>query len=387
VSVVNGLFTLKLTDASLLTHLGGHEATGVWLELTVDGTTYARQKIEPEAYAILALQADSLSSACAGCVNDSMLTSSGISGSHITTGTVADSARLNGQTASFYQQALSAGANASGTSTIQCSAGDFVSSITHAGAVSCSPAVSSLAVNGSGISVNAASGSVTISVAAGHDGTTRALQSVLLYDSSDSASGNSCAGPRSAISAINGDGSFSCVSEVASADALSCTGCVSSAELGAASVTSGKIADGAVTGGASGVAGHAKIADQTITATQLAAGAVNGPAALTVQTTTASQPFDSSGGPQVSGVCATCPGGTVLTGGSCYLASDPNPTPAPLYYSGPNPIPAGLPAPAAPPPPATASTQWCCIAVEPCCDHSGQLNAVALCLSASVSLP
>src|SRR4028119_747237 len=131
VTVSRGNFTVDLDFGSQF------PGSDRWLEISVKKpsdssytTLTPRQKINSVPYAVRALsaaKADSLSSACVGCVTDSQINS--VSGSKVT-GTVANAA--NAATATTAATATNA-ANAATASSVSTSAGDSVVTAINAG--------------------------------------------------------------------------------------------------------------------------------------------------------------------------------------------------------------------------------------------------------------
>jgi Chaperone of endosialidase len=92
VTATNGLFTFPVTLAP-----GDVPAVGaaleVWLEVTVDGTVFPRQRLAAEPFALFSKQAESLSQSCVGCIASGMIGT--VAASKIT-GDVASAAGLLG---------------------------------------------------------------------------------------------------------------------------------------------------------------------------------------------------------------------------------------------------------------------------------------------------
>jgi hypothetical protein len=333
VAVVNGLFTVKLADSSLGAHLEGHAASGVWVELTVDGESYPRQKLAAEPYAVIAAEADGLSSVCSGCVSDSMINS--ISASKIS-GTL-NAAQLNGKSDSAFEPALSGAA---------CSAGSFYTSINGSGAVSCGAAVTSLGTAG-GLSQSAGgAGAVNLSI----DNTIQ--RAFTGYTDGNSNQAGACPAG-SAVASANGAGSVSCTTSVASANNVTCVGCI----------TAAKIQTGAL---------------QVNVVPQVSAGSG-----------TTRPVLDPDNNSLRVVACDACPANRIAVGGSCsstgavgIRATGPNPFP--------NPQDVGAIFPSPSPDPATAppSTLFCCAADSVNGGGGGTVTARASCLSfAPVAVP
>jgi hypothetical protein len=361
VPVVNGLFTIKIVDASLVAHIGGHAITGLWLELTVDGDTYPRQKIEPEAFSIMSLQADALSSACSGCVVDSMI--GGVAFSKIT-GTV-NAAQLNGKADTAFEPALS-GAG--------CASPNFVQSITAGGVVTCSPAVNAVSIGtaSSGLTAVTTSGSVSITVAPGNSSVLQhSLTGFNVNSQSESgATGGQFCPAGKAVSGVLGDGFFDCVNTVdnasnaTTADGLSSAcagggGCITTNQIQNGQVTTGKLATGAISIGASDLNGLLSVGT---------AAAASHAGQATCSTVGSSEV-----------VCQSCFGAPVV-GGTCWVTGVAT-SPA-FSYSGPAPIPNPSPNPS--PAPLFSSDAWCCVLNDfniPCQPH--QIHAQPICISFS----
>jgi hypothetical protein len=185
VMVSNGLFTLTIPDANLRSEVAG--ATEVWVEMTADLDTFPRQKVSSNLFALVCAAADQLSSACSGCVADTMI--AGVAGSKVsgkvaaastadtaasatsatsaTTATTAtNSTQLGGVAASGYQKALL---------TSDCGVGKYIRAIAADGTVTCgSDATGSGTVtavgSGTGLTGGTITSSGTLAVAFGGSG-------------------------------------------------------------------------------------------------------------------------------------------------------------------------------------------------------------------------
>src|SRR5581483_4611795 len=81
VGVSNGLFTVTLAATALVGNLKSQPSVFVELTVTGMGGPFPRQQVGSELFAIESATADSLN--CSGCITDSNVAASGISGSHI----------------------------------------------------------------------------------------------------------------------------------------------------------------------------------------------------------------------------------------------------------------------------------------------------------------
>lgn len=353
VMAVNGLFTVTIDDAALATELAGQSA-GVWLDVTVGSDSYPRQQVTPEIYAILASQADSLSSACSGCVSDAMVGS--ISPTHLNAA-VSNSLALNGKADSAFQPALTFN---------NCGAGSYYSSMSGA-TVSCSAAVSGLALSpasSSGLSLSSATGAVTITV----DNTflQHSLDSFTVNGAS-ATSGTACPSG-DAIQSITGGGAFNCISTVNNA-------------TNATTAANATTADGMSAACAAANGGHG-----CITHSQILSGTLQPTMTVTIPHplgASANVPNGCGVGVLPIEVCDTCPvvNGiqTIAIGGGCGITGS---TTAFIASQGTNPLfPIPTPAPSPNPESAAVQTQYCCLA-NPSCAGGGTpvLNVRANCV-------
>jgi hypothetical protein len=74
VGVTGGLFTVKVDVSGLnATQKTAFATPPLFLEVVAGDDTFPRQEVTPDVYALMCSSADSLTSACAGCVTDSMI--------------------------------------------------------------------------------------------------------------------------------------------------------------------------------------------------------------------------------------------------------------------------------------------------------------------------
>jgi|GEM_PF-2714899 len=137
VPVDNGFFTVELAGAALV--FAGKPDTFIGIQVTGDPEELPRQHLDSAPYCFVAASADTLSSACVGCITNTMLGGS-IDGSKVSKVASADAAtpasQLGGVDATGWQKAITPAA---------CPSGQVYSGITAAGVGTCTSLVSTVA--------------------------------------------------------------------------------------------------------------------------------------------------------------------------------------------------------------------------------------------------